>query len=451
MRSPLSFDGRIAWPAYVLSTGAAFFSQHLVTLLVFWMRGEKLSLDVGFYVAPLHSLARLYRPSDPLVLLIVTAALAYCIVAAWALVALSFRRAADADIDEWVAAIAVAPVLQIPIILWLSVMPARDTPHSPPADAIGKAGWVGAAQGVLAGIALTLLAVGLGALVFGTYGYGMFMVSPFAVGALASYFANRKGTLGLAQTMAIVAVATGLGGMALVLVALEGVVCIVLASPLGLTVAMIGGLLGRAAARRARSARRTLSVVALLPAVFATEALWPSATTFETSQTIEIDAPPSLVWPSIVRMDMTGEPLPLPFRLGLAYPLRGDIAGEGVGSIRHGEFSTGVALERVTEWLPQRKLAFVVVRDVPAIRELSLYEHVHAPHVIGYFRTGATSFELVPLPEGRTKLIERTSHEIELDPIPYWLPMARWVVDLNNARVLAHIKRGAEKSRSDGL
>ena len=444
MQSPLSFDGKIAWPAYVLSSGAAFLSQHLVTLSVFWIRGEKLGMDLGFYVAPLHSLATLYRPSDPLLLLIVTAALAYCIVATWALAALSFRRAADADIDEWVAAIAVAPVLQIPIILWLSVMPARDTPHSPPADAIGKAGWVGAAQGVLAGIALTLLAVSLGALVFGTYGYGMFMVSPFAVGALASYFANRKGTLGLAQTMALVAVATGLGGMALILVALEGVVCIVLASPLGLTV-------GRAAAQRARSASRTLSVVALLPAVFATEALWPSATTFETSQTIEIDAPPSLVWPSIVRMDMTGEPLPLPFRLGLAYPLRGEIVGEGVGAIRHGEFSTGVALERVTEWLPQRKLAFVVARDVPAIRELSLYEHVHAPHVIGYFRTGATSFELVPLPQGRTELIERTSHEIRLDPILYWLPMARWVVDTNNARVLAHIKRRAEKSRSDGL
>ena len=64
-------------------------------------------------------------------------------------------------------------------------------------------------------------------------------------------------------------------------------------------------------------------------------------------------------------MDTIEEPPALPFRLGVAHPIRGDVIGEGVGALRHGEFSTGIAIERVTEWVPNRKLAFVVEQDVP--------------------------------------------------------------------------------------
>ncbi len=93
----------------------------------------------------------------------------------------------------------------------------------------------------------------------------------------------------------------------------------------------------------------------------------------------------------------------------------------------------------------------MVVNDVPALRELSPYEHVHAPHAVGYFRTTLTSFELLPRPDGGTEIVERTAHELRLDPVLYWLPMARWIVDANNARVLAHIKRQAERSVRLGL
>jgi hypothetical protein len=110
--------------------------------------------------------------------------------------------------------------------------------------------------------------------------------------------------------------------------------------------------------------------------------------------------------------------------------------------LRRGEFSTGTALERVTEWIPNRKLAFAVLEDVAGMRELSPYAHVHAPHVVGYFRTKEASFELSARPDGAT--VERTSHELRLEPVLYWMPMARYVVHVNNARVLAHIRRRAE-------
>jgi len=305
--------------------------------------------------------------------------------------------------------------------------------------------------GVLAGVGLTLASVALGTLVFGTYGYALFMLTPFVIGVITGYLANRKGDIGDWPTALSVLAAIALGGIALVFVALEGIVCILMAAPLAIGLALAGGVLGHHIALRAKNpARQTMSCVALLPFAFAVEYVLPPMARFETEQTIVVHAAPEAVWRSLLSSDPVEGPLALPFRLGVAYPIRGEVIGEGIGAIRRGEFSTGTAIERVTEWEPNRKFAFVVEEDIPAMRELSPYEHVHAPHVVGYFRTTATSFELIKRSDGHTDVVERTSHELRLDPVLYWLPMARWVVGANNARVLAHIRRHAEQSVRTG-
>jgi len=303
-----------------------------------------------------------------------------------------------------------------------------------------------AAQGLAAGVGLTVFAVAVGALVFGAYGFGIFVVSPFMIGVTTGYFANRIADVGRFGTTKLVLGTLLLGGIALVLVALEGVVCLVLAAPLAIATALIGGLLGRAIAVNAKHPPgHALCGLALLPLVFTAERLLPAAISFETQSTIMVAAPPEALWDVLMRTDLAEEPVALPFRLGVAYPLRGEMLGEGVGAIRIGEFSTGTVLEQVTEWIPNRQLTFIMLTELPAMRELSPYAHVHAPHVTGYFRTTNTSFGLASLTSGHTEIIECTSHELRLGPVLYWLPLARWIVDQNNARVLAHIKRQAEK------
>jgi hypothetical protein len=242
--------------------------------------------------------------------------------------------------------------------------------------------------------------------------------------------------------------ALALGGIALILAALEGLICIVLASPLAAGVALIGGLLGRSIALATRRPPRQMApALAILPLLFALEHAFQPATSFNTIQSITIAAPAEAVWRSVLHMERIDEPLALPYRFGVAYPVRGEVLGEGVGALRRGEFSTGTAIERVTEWTPNRRLAFVVETDIPAMHELSPYEHVHAPHVIGYFTTRTTSFELTPR-NGAVELTLRSSHEIRLDPLLYWMPFARWMIAENNARVLAHVKRQAEGTNS---
>jgi uncharacterized membrane protein YhaH (DUF805 family) len=452
MIAPFSFSGQIQRLPYALWSLGVFFSQHLAILIIFRVQGARLQSDLEFYLSPLRSLVRHGQVSSLMLVL----ALAYLLIVAWALAALAFRRAADANMSEWIAAAAIAPVVQLPVIALLCLAPSRASVDRLGASDLPEESsipWSTAAVGALAGTGLTLAAVATEALVFGSYGYGMFLVSPFVIGAVTGYLGNRTGNIGVSRTSTLVVGAASLGGIALVAVALEGIICILMAAPIGIGAAVIGGQLGRMIALSTRRPpHQTLSAFALLPLTFAVENVMSSTTSFDTTETIAIHAPPEWVWKSIVNMDTIEELPALPFRLGVAYPLRGEIVGEGIGAVRRGEFSTGTAIERVTEWAPNRKLAFVVVTDVPGMRELSPYQHVHAPHVTGYFLTTNTSFELRSLPDGRTEIVERTSHQLKLDPVFYWLPMARWVVHANNIRVLAHISRHAESGfRESGV
>ncbi|HEY2034495.1 MAG TPA: DUF805 domain-containing protein [Rhizomicrobium sp.] len=435
------FQGKMERAPYAAGSLGIFLAQYVLVIAIFASYAQPLITDWRFYVMPLRSLVELRN--IPLAAL--TAALGLTLLVSWILASLAFRRATDANVSGWIAAIVVAPIFQIAAILLLCVLPSRSESDAGAADVKPSGDWPVAVQGVLAGAALTLFAVAVGALIFGTYGFGMFVVSPFVIGATTAFLANRKGDIGRKRTFQAVVAGLALGGVGLVVGALEGIVCIVLAAPLALGAAAIGAALGRAAALSGkRSNRDSLMGLVLLPMVFGSEYMLPANTFFSTTESIDIAAAPHDVWRSIVDMGAITSPVSLPFKLGVAYPVRGDIIGTGVGAIRRGTFSTGIALERVTEWSMDRKLAFVVISDPPAMHELSPYQHVNAPHVKGYFRTTYTSFAILPLGNGRCRVIEKTRHELRLDPILYWMPFARWIIHDNNMRVLSHIQHQAE-------
>ena len=84
---------------------------------------------------------------------------------------------------------------------------------------------------------------------------------------------------------------------------------------------------------------------------------------------------------------------------------------------------------------------------MPTVRELSPYDHVHAPHVVGYFVTTVASFELADRGAEMTRLTLRSTHVLRLEPTLYWLPLVKWVVEENKDRVLRHIRALAERAK----
>ena len=433
-----SMKGEISPLVYASAAPLLLLSQHAAVALAYRMSGSALVYDLDFWLLPMRRLAVLPDLSSRAAAL----AFAFSLAVTWALALLSFRRASRARRGYWLAALSIVPAVQVPAVALLAIMPARAPDPEP--DREDGADVAHMLQGVLAGIAIIVFAVLVSAVTFGAYGWGLFVLTPFTVGVTTAYIANRRVDMGFGPTLKTVMLAAALGSLCLVLFALEGLVCILMAAPLGALVALVGGTIGHALAHAGHRRGKPFLTVALFPAVFALEAAMPPSVEIATHETILVSAPPAAAWRALTSDAPIAAPPGMVGRAGLAYPVRGRILGEGVGAMRLGQFSTGLARERITEWAPGRTLAFNVLSQPPAMEEMSPYRRVHAPHVQGYFDTSETRFELEALPDGRTRLSVRASHVLRLDPVLYWEPIARLAVRENTRRVLRDIKRKAE-------
>jgi putative flippase GtrA len=438
MSNILSFEMPIRRWVYALAAPILVFSQHLMVEIIYKRAGEDLIHDAYFWLLPLRRLAQL--PSLTATMAALSFTYGFVIVCALAL--LSYRRAFAIRQGYLFAALSVVPVVQLIGIAALTILPAeQEIPVPKPMAGADVADII---KGVLAGTAIIVAAVLISAVTFGAYGWGLFILTPFMVGVTTAYIANRRLTLDHKQNTSVVLLAALLGSVALIMFALEGLVCIILIAPLAALAAIAGGLLGRKAAMAGRGRDTTLMSVAFLPAIFALEGAMPPAIPIQTMEVIDIQAPPSKVWQTLINDDKIDIKPSLVGSFGLAYPIKGRFKGEGVGAERIGEFSTGFARERVTEWVPQHSLAFAVVSQPPAMEEMSPYRKVHSPHVQGYFTTGETHFELALLPNGATRLSITASHELRIDPALYWEPIARWAIHNNTWRVLDSIRNRSE-------
>lgn len=443
MRKLLSFEGRVSPLAYVLTGPILLLSQNLMVAFCYRWRGAPLDADAWFWLLPLRRLAEMPGLGAT------QAATVFAIgfVIAWALAALSFRRANWSGRGHRLSLFAIFPVIQIVAITLLCAMPRR---HAEPAGQRGdKVDRAQVLQGVLAGVAIIVVAVLISALTLGVYGWGLFVATPFVVGMTTGYIVNRRVPQTAARTTAHVLAAGALGGLALLMFALEGFMCIILVAPLGLAAAALGGAFGRAIALFGHDGNRPLMSVAVLPALFALEASMPPAMPINTIESIEIAASPDAVWQAITSEAPIGLSPGLPGLAGLAYPVRSSLKGEGVGATRLGVFSTGTAVERVTEWKLGRVLAFTVLSQPPAMEEMSPYRHLNTPHLTGYVVTGETRYMLTPLRNGGTRLTLQAQTVLRIDPTAYWEPIARIAFHLNVQRVLKSAKLDAERLRID--
>lgn len=433
------FQAEISPVRYLLCAPLLVMFHHLLVVSAYWFSARPLVVDGMFWLFPLRRLYQLNALGPWLTALLFTLSLA----ATGLLALLSFRRATLSGRGYTLAALTSLPTVQIGAAAVLALMPERPEDEEINVEVSRNTAHV--VQGSLAGVGIIVLAVLISAVTFGAYGWGLFVGTPFMAGLATGYLANRDVLLTKLDTIALVAWAGVLGTVALLLLALEGLACILLIAPLAAFVAMVGGLAGRGLALIGHWRGKPLVSVAILPVLFAVEGAMPPSLPIFAEQSIVVAAPPDAVWRALTSSEAIRVPPGLTGQAGLAYPLRGRLTDEGVGAERVGEFSTGHARERITDWRPARRLAFAVLTQPPAMEEMSPYRRVHAPHVSGYFETSWTSFDLEPLPGGGTRLTARAAHTLRIDPAFYWEPIARWAIHLNVSRVLQDLKLKAER------
>ena len=240
--------------------------------------------------------------------------------------------------------------------------------------------------------------------------------------------------------------ATVLCGVLIVAVALDGAICVLMALPLALPLALAGAYVGWLARRGASRPPRTfaLALVALPLAMGAEAKVDRPPAHHAVTTSVIVDAPPEAVWRRVVAFPPLPEPRSLHFRAGIAYPRSATISGRGVGAVRRCRFSTGDFVEPITVWDEPRRLAFSVTEQPAPMRELSFWGEVHPPHLDGFLRSRRGEFRLIPLPGGRTLLRGTTWYENRMWPAPYWRLWSDEIIGSIHERVLAHVARWAE-------
>src|SRR5208282_4695186 len=123
-------------------------------------------------------------------------------------------------------------------------------------------------------------------------------------------------------------------GLAMLAYAIEGLICLLMAAPLALLMAIMGGTLAYSLQRWRHTPAAAPAVMGLvllgLPLGMTLERraqLDPPV--FEVTTSVEVDAPPETVWPNVIAFAELPPPGEFLFRAGVAYPMRAEITGTG--------------------------------------------------------------------------------------------------------------------------
>lgn len=364
----------------------------------------------------------------------------------WIGVSMTMRRAVDAGHSAWLSLLFFVPFANYLVMLWLATAQSRlRVPRYQRAQQeASDAKLRDALMAMGAGLAVAIPTVLISVLVVQSYSTPLFLGTPFSLGAIGAYVLNRDQLRTLGYTLEVTLAGLVLLAGAIILFALEGLVCVMMALPIAAAVAWIGAVLGRALARfspEVTPAGPGTMMAIVLPALTAIDAGHTPRPEHRVVTAVEIAAPPAVVWRNVVSFADLPEPTGWLFRTGIAYPQRARIEGEGVGAVRYCEFSTGAFVEPITVWEAPRRLAFAIVEQPAPMAELSPYDDLRAAHLNGYFQATSGAFELVELPGGRTRLVGTTTYVVRMYPQWYWSVFADAIVERIHVRVLEHIER----------
>lgn len=282
--------------------------------------------------------------------------------------------------------------------------------------------------------------------IFRGYALGLFIWLPFVMGATSTLIYGYNYTSERRKLFRISFLALIVFCLGLLTFAWEGVICLIMAFPIGLFFTWLGHWAGYKIVK-SKIGNTTTTVILLFISV-------PSLMAFEFSRrdkeevrsvttSIEINALPAEVWKNVIAFPQLKEPTEFIFKTGIAYPINATINGQGVGAIRHCNFSTGSFVEPITVWDEPRLLKFSVDEQPEPMKELSFY-NIHPNHLHGYWVSKQGQFKLTRLKNGHTLLEGTTWYENRIKPGFYWTIWSDFIVHSIHARVLEHIKSQSE-------
>lgn len=220
---------------------------------------------------------------------------------------------------------------------------------------------------------------------------------PTIIGVLTIHFSAEEKVRRLAYRLLMPWVPVFVFFVLTLAFAWEGWACWLMALPLFLVAASVGGLIGGYLKLR-KNDKAYISVLALLPFFLspAEQFIGSIPGTYEAYTFIDINAPADRIWSNVTRVKEINESMDkgwLTRALGFPRPVKAELNYEGVGAYREAVFTNGLVFhEKVLEYVHQKKMVFSIKAYPYEIPSTTLDEHV----VIGgrYFDVLNGTYEL---------------------------------------------------------
>jgi uncharacterized membrane protein YhaH (DUF805 family) len=374
----------------------------------------------------------------------------------WLLITMTLKRLRDLETTEWFVFLLFVPAVNVLFFLLLCFQPSDEKLQETqrrggtflesllPGTSWGSA-VVGALAGAVGGTVLSYFSIA----VVGNYGSTLFLGIPFFMGYLAAWLHGFRQPRTSGECLTVAMASIFLAGAFIVGIAFEGIICVAMAVPLAVPLALLGGALAHAS-QKSRHAQAQpaamLSLLMVIPLLAGTEFWKPAPTPHHVvHSSITIAAPPEIVWQRVVAFPKIEEKPHWILRLGMAYPLESRTTGAGLNADRQTTFSTGISREPILSWEEGKHFAFRVGEEPPLMKESSPYGTIQVRHLQDHdFRPGRVDFYLTELPGGRTQLDCWSSYENRMWPGGYWQLWTDEIVRQIQLRVFRHIKKLAE-------
>ncbi|MBK1790587.1 hypothetical protein [Persicirhabdus sediminis] len=294
-----------------------------------------------------------------------------------------------------------------------------------------------------------LLGAAFSVYAFEDYGWTLFLALPIIVSFLSTMIWSSGQKTSYWSNSGLACASILLLGLLLILFAIDGLVCLIMALSLAVILAQVGTLLGIFVSRNVNRKNGTsisLMVCLLFPCLVSFEnATKPPPSIRKVTSSVLIDAPINEVWQTVIAFPDINTPAEGIFKMGIAYPIKAHIDGQGVGAIRYCCFSTGDFVEPITVWNEPHHLAFTVSENPAPMEELTIYGDFHAPHLHGHMVSKKGQFILKQ--QGDKVLLEGTTwYSHSISPEFYWGIISDEIIHKVHYRVLDHIKAHVEKN-----
>ncbi len=263
--------------------------------------------------------------------------------------------------------------------------------------------------------------------------YAEFVIVPLLMGIISAWCWKDLGVK--SRILVLLSCLNGLIGVLLSAVFLgEGVICLLIVSPLILAFIITGVFIGRAMFKK-RNQNLNVSIVSLLFMLFIVDSVSKHQYENLVSDVVIVNAPPTEVWKHVVAFDRIEKKENYwLFNMGMPSPIAASVDGYYEGAGRKCIFSNGYIFdEKMVSYKPAQNLTFDIVKQP------------RDPEIMGHIDILRGQFILKDNGNGTTTLTGNSWYRLYVFPVWYYDLWAESITRNVHLRVMDHIKFLSEK------